>query len=316
MIRPFTPEDHARAVEIVNANWPQDPQTLEDRLEADRRRKPDLVFERYALELNGEMVAYGQFGHIEWRMHPDKYGFDLLVHPEFQGRGLGRALYQRLLQRVMQRDPLDLRTWVREDKPAWPVVQRYGFSEVTRDWESRLNLETFDPAPFREAAARAEQEGYRLLSWAEWGDTPLHRRQLWEADHEIAEDVPHTDALTLPDLERYQQMIFGSKDFLPHTLLLAIAPNGELAGISQLWQANPPTRLHNGLTGVRRPHRRKGLALAMKLKNIEQAKARGIKEISTFNNSSNRPMLAINEALGFVKLPSWIEVVKVFRGEP
>jgi GNAT superfamily N-acetyltransferase len=89
MIRPFTPEDHARAVEIVNANWPQDPQTLEDRLEADRRRKPDLVFERYALELNGEMVAYGQFGHIEWRMHPDKYGFDLLVHPEFQGRGWG-----------------------------------------------------------------------------------------------------------------------------------------------------------------------------------------------------------------------------------
>ena len=31
------------------------------------------------------------------------------------------------------------------------------------------------------------------------------------------------------------------------------------------------------------------------------------------NESNNRAMLAINEALGFVKQPAWIDVVKVLR---
>jgi len=46
--------------------------------------------------------------------------------------------------------------------------------------------------------------------------------------------------------------------------------------------------------------------MALKLRAVAYAKERGFREIRTWNDSINRPMLAINEALGFAKQPAWI----------
>ena len=69
-------------------------------------------------------------------------------------------------------------------------------------------------------------------------------------------------------------------------------------------------RLRNGITGVKREHRRKGLALALKLRGIEYAQACNIERIWTTNESNNRPILTINERLGFIKQPALIDVAK------
>ncbi|RIH83063.1 Acetyltransferase (GNAT) family protein [Calidithermus terrae] len=315
IIRPFTPEDHPPALEIHNAIWPDTPQTLEDRLEADGRRRADLVFRRYAAEVGGQVVATGSFQHMEWFFHPRKFALGMEVHPQWQGQGVGGRLWRHLLAELEAFEPLSLHASVREDKNGWAVARHYGFAEESRAWESLLDLSAFDPAPFGDAVERVRAAGYRILSWAELGDTPEHRRRLWELDVEVSEDVPHTHPFTMPTLERYEQRVFGSRDFQPETLLVALSPDGEFAGVSQLWKTRPEHRLDNGLTGVRRAHRRKGLALAMKLENVARARALGKREIRTFNDQTNRPMLAINEAMGFVKQPAWIDVVRVLRSE-
>ena len=46
--------------------------------------------------------------------------------------------------------------------------------------------------------------------------------------------------------------------------------------------------------------------MALKLKAVEYARSHGLKQIRTWNDSLNRPMLAINEALGFAREPAWI----------
>jgi len=68
-----------------------------------------------------------------------------------------------------------------------------------------------------------------------------------------------------------------------------------------LFKSHRPQTLQTGLTGVRKSHRRKGLALALKLRAAAFAKAYGARYIRTSNHQANRSMLAINEAMGFVK---------------
>jgi GNAT superfamily N-acetyltransferase len=71
--------------------------------------------------------------------------------------------------------------------------------------------------------------------------------------------------------------------------------------------------LRTGLTGVRRAYRRRGLALALKVRSLAFAKEQGYRRVITENESNNRGMLHINEELGFVKNPAWIHYVKTFE---
>ena len=91
---------------------------------------------------------------------------------------------------------------------------------------------------------------------------------------------------------------------------------GEYVGMTELWsnQADPDL-FEIGVTGLLRSHRRRGIAIALKLRGIEFAQERGTRELRTWNASDNRIILEVNRRLGFVCRPAHIAYVKKMRAE-
>jgi GNAT superfamily N-acetyltransferase len=71
-----------------------------------------------------------------------------------------------------------------------------------------------------------------------------------------------------------------------------------------------PGIIYQGLTGVLRDYRGRGIAMALKVRTVRYARANGYREIRTWNDVRNRKMLRINDALGFAKQPASINYVK------
>ena len=64
-----------------------------------------------------------------------------------------------------------------------------------------------------------------------------------------------------------------------------------------------------------RSHRRRGTATALKLRGMEFAQKREIRELRTWNASQNEGILAVNRQLGFLRRPAHIANVKEVRVE-
>ena len=105
----------------------------------------------------------------------------------------------------------------------------------------------------------------------------------------------------------------------PETNLIAVDNGSQVASCSGfgpyagLTFANPLLRNSTlwgiRFTGVRLAWRRKGIATAIKLKSIAQARAMGCALMKT-SNEENNPMYGINLGLGFESAPAWVEYEK------
>ena len=89
----------------------------------------------------------------------------------------------------------------------------------------------------------------------------------------------------------------------PELTFLALAGN-EVVGSAAL-DVFPHGAFH-GLTAVRRPWRRLGIARALKLTEIAAAKAAGLPWLETESHQDNEPMRRLNESLGYRPKPGMV----------
>ena len=86
--------------------------------------------------------------------------------------------------------------------------------------------------------------------------------------------------------------------------------------MTECWSSQAgPGLFEIGVTDVLRSHRRRGIAIALKLRGIEFAQEEGIRGLQTWNASDNERILELNRRLGFVRRPTHIAYVKQVRAE-
>lgn len=314
-IRPFdsaSDADYDAIAAIVSAVRPEYRRTGAEMKEQEARRDPKCRFGRWLAVSGAKVVGMGDYGQSPWVYHPRRFFVGVTVLPEQQGDGIGAALYERVVAELTPLAPISLHAEVREDEDrSCRFARDRGFVEEMRQWESRLDVRAFDPAPWAAARQRPLADGIALRSYADLADDPDRERKLYELVCQTFLDIPSAAPLTNPSFDQYRRQVLQSPNFLTEGVMIAVeTTTGRFVGSSEVWRKPGETYLNTGLTGILREFRRRGIALALKLRVIDYARSQGITEIRTENATTNRPMLSINEALGFVKQPVWISFVK------
>lgn len=317
-IRPFseTPGDFAAIVEIDNRCDPEHPYTVEEfRHDYENFDKQKYVMGYYIAEIGEKPVGYGCYHHMPHRFDPQRVWIWVGVRPEYRGRGIGSALYERILADLRKIPIRFLHTAARE---TWVetirFLKRRGFREIMRTWESHLDVAAFDSKPFAPYLQKVEQKGVVLTTLAqEKVEDPDWLSKVYDLHMATMADVPMPTPFTPIPLEEFRRRILDDPNLLDEAFFLAKVGR-EYVGESFVFRIPAePGHLTQVFTGVRREYRGQGIALALKLKVIAYAQAHGYKLIKTWNASTNGPMLAINEKLGFRRKPAWIEYEKALE---
>jgi GNAT superfamily N-acetyltransferase len=254
--------------------------------------------------------------------------FAIEVLPAFRRRGIGSAIFDRLHamgvadgRTVEQADVIHPRAnsedlvpsptgfgAVPRNNPETQFLLKRGFALEQVERISRLAFPV-DETLFATALAAAQEAAgadYRVIQWT--GRTPdrwlaavamLHQRMSTDAPSaglELTEEAWDEDRVRVLD---------DGRDVSPRTMLVSAVehiPSGTLAGFTEL---SVPAELERPVeqldTLVVKEHRGHRLGMLLKLANLRYLEVTfpGHPAVTTFNAEENRPMLAVNEQIGF-----------------
>lgn len=258
---------------------------------------------------------------------PTSAEVDLMVLPENWGRGIETALLAAAEAEVRTLGRKVIQAWTlhRPEPGDAPMIPKTGWGRVSRTPHAQLladagfTLEQVernsafdlqgDPAPIQRMLADALEiagSDYRLVEWTVPTPPELRSGYAWalsrmstdapSGDLEIDEEIWDADRIARRDARFVDGGQTVSVSAVEHV------PTGALAAFNELVTGSDPEGVtHQYCTLVLKEHRGHRLGQIVKCANI--LRWRGIAprspRITTFNAEENRPMLDINEAMGF-----------------
>lgn len=233
---------------------------------------------------------------------------DLAVHPDHRRRGIGSALLAEALALAAAHGRTEAVADVDEPAPGAPgraFALRHGWTcdllETRRDLDLPVAEERLAAL---EAEALAAGPGYDVVLWRDrTPDELLEDRALLA--RRMTTDAPQGD---LPveeedwDGERMREYEAVSLARGRTVLSAGAVRDGRLVGYTDLQiPLAVPVRAQQAGTLVLREHRGHRLGARMKAAVLRELAASfpSVRRISTYNSEGNRPMVAVNEALGF-----------------
>jgi GNAT superfamily N-acetyltransferase len=209
------------------------------------------------------------------------------ILPAYRRRGYGTALLRYLLENLRARGYRTISSLV-EDDGSYAFALRHGFAEVDRQVEQVRPLD-----PSRPESEPPAVEGVTFTTIAE-------RPELLEAAYPLAQQGYADMVLATGPANVPLHEWLRDEATLPAGSIVALA-GGQIVGYAGLvaWD-DDPTKAENGLTVVARDWRRRGLATALKHRQLAWASRAGLRELITWTQLGNEAMQAANRHLGYV----------------
>jgi len=311
-IRRYREDDLPARVELFNLESPL-PASLSNARHGEDNIPPERLLARFVGEEDGRVMASASIvgGYFA---EPGTFQVGLVVHPDYRGRGHGRALGDSLERQLayLAWKKLLAQTWA-DREAALAMLNRRGFAVAHEDLFLRLDLSRYEkPADFSERLRRVKLQGIVIRLYAEINDNDRERR-LWRIFEDSEADVPHAVPYRKRDFEEWKKA-FESPSMDRTTYVVAL-DGEEFVGVTGLVQPGgkdaPAMPL---ITGTVPEYRGWGIATALKYAALDLYKKRGVPALVTGNARENAPMLAINKKLGFEPIPSLLSLVKEGQG--
>jgi ribosomal protein S18 acetylase RimI-like enzyme len=303
--REFRWEDIPEHVDIRNRDRPDNPHTIERQEHFEKTYPADNPRLRYAVvNADDKLIGMGACEHPIGFNAPGVYFMGIIVDPDWRRRGIAQALLAELEPYARQQGAAKLQCMCKEDQAhSIRFLQRAGFDNFGRRFESILDLTTFDEGRFAGTIERLQAAGFEFTDLvAERAIDPDADRLLYELDHETSLEVPWPGGVRM-DLTyaQFRQRLLDAPDADPSGVLIA-KYQGQFAGLT-IVEFRKNGRAQTAMTGVRSVYRGQGLALALKLLSFRLMRERGCTQTITQNDTANPPILRLNEKLGYQKRP-------------
>ena len=315
-VRPFVDADFEAAARISTALEPRLPQSAAEIRHWDEvlATEPGRLNRKLAVEETSsrEVVAWGSLTHTVFNYHPDKFWIQVDVLPVHQARGIGSEVYALLEREAVERRAVCLWASAREgDPPTERFLQRRGFTPVRKVWLSRLNLVDLDLSKFPDRSRELSEQGIRITTLAEEGaKRPEVRKRLYRLGQITSKDVPRLGDYTPVTFEEFIAVDVDGPKAIPEATFIAIHGDEYVAWSTLERELGSPDSIGVGFTGTLPQFRGRGIASELKRRAVEYARAHGYQSLITGNDSSNKPIGAINEKLGFRPEIVWVNSEK------
>jgi mycothiol synthase len=283
--RTETDADLTAWIGVWNAITPRDPSSPVDVIRRRIEREPQRLY-LLAVE-GGEPVGLGFCGPSQ---SPVRTATEVRVLPGHRRQGVGSALLARLVDHAGGLGRPQISGMVLEDdQDAISWVTNRGFEEYQRQVELSRELGSDEPAPENPPGIEIVEldESRYEDAYAVWA--------------ECYPDMPVRPPIPAPSYDTWlEEEISGPVTFVA-------LDEGSVVGAAALLDRIDGLAEH-GLTAVRRSHRGKGIASALKQALIHWAAQNGYRELTTWTQDGNAAMQAVNRKLGYRPRPALINV--------
>ncbi|GGS71432.1 GNAT family N-acetyltransferase [Streptomyces cinerochromogenes] len=250
---------------------------------------PDARFRPLVAEEDGEIIGTAQVHLIHDSPDPGQGSLNVYVRPDRTHRGAGRLLVRAAEEYLADLGASRLLAWALDEPDNRAFAERRGYRPGRSAHFLRLDLAHGTLPPLPEIPP-----GVELRTAADFADDP---RPLFELDAETVRDEPSDVDYEFTDYDAWLAETWNHP-LLNRELTTAACVDGRPVAFTVAY-TDGGSRYSSAMTGTARAHRGRGLAGLAKAHSLHRARAAGVTEAFTGNDTGNDPMIAINKRLGY-----------------